>query len=149
MGYANTWKVNQEFADTAGDFPEEMRSKMLDVVTTYNKSAEPKDQLQFKINSSEIALFGDATHDSFMFSLIPCSDGRIGIDSWRFCKTLRLPYDRVVKVFLSLLREYGIIDWWDHDGNSTCAEYRRARALAGRCNLGWHGNTPRCMRRTA
>lgn len=149
MGYTNDWKVNQKFADTACDFPEEMRAKMLDVVNTYNKSADSKNQLEFQLSSIKISLFGDATHESFMFTLIPCSDGRIGIDSWRFCKTLGLPYDRVVKVFLSLLREYGIIDWWDHDGTSNCVEYRRARALAKRCNLKWYGNTPRCRRRTA
>lgn len=48
---------------------------------------------------------------------------------WDFCKTIRKPYDEVVKACLIYAKELGIIQGWDFDGEEDEEEYLVADKL--------------------
>lgn len=90
-------------------------------------------QIKYRLDAKQIQLYGEpATYESFDICLDNTDPrlGRIGIDRFSFCKTAREPYDRVVKVFLKLLKYFKVIKSWRHDDNCRCAEYKNAVAFA-------------------
>lgn len=133
MGYTNYWTPNKKFQKTGKEFDPVMLGIMKRAVEHYNgKQKDPKMKLQYALDSTHVELFGEpATYETLNIVLEPDPTyGRFGIDNWFFCKTAREPYDVVVKLFLSLLQYFGVIDDWSHDDNNACAEYRRARQFA-------------------
>ena len=134
MGYTNHWNIEPSFlAQKQPKFDPQMLAIMKRVVTAYNEQQTDKEmQIKYCLDDKHIQLYGEpATYESF--DLILEDDpmfGRTGIDSVVFCKTAREPYDRVVKVFLNLLKYFKVIKSWRHEDNCRCAEYKNAVAFA-------------------
>lgn len=131
MGYTNYWDIEKKFkAKKAATFDKAMLGLMKRVVTAYNKKHKAK--LEYKLDDKHVELFGDgATSETLNFVLTKDPKyGRLGIDSWLFCKTNREPYDAVVKVFLNLLQYFGVIHRWAHDDNIVSKIYRDAAHFA-------------------
>lgn len=146
--YTNSWVVSPTVKNGQMDaFPQPMVEQMIKAVGKYNEKQPDDYQIEYFINQKHIKLYGDekAVYDTFKFSLESEDDvnGRLGIDSWRFCKTNREPYDVVIKVFLSLMKQYGLITSWDHGDNSKSVEYQRARRFAKKLGIEWHGSGSR------
>ena len=134
MGYTNYWNIEPSFLKQKPlKFDPQMLAIMKNVVTVYNDQQINKDmQLKYRLTAKRIQLYGDpATYESFDITFVKDPKlGRIGIDSFTFCKTAREQYDRVVKVFLNLLKYFKVIQSWSHDDNCRCAEYRNAMKFA-------------------
>lgn len=143
MGYTNYWNVAPTTITSMDAFPQAMLDQMTKVVEAYNaKQTDEAMKINYNINQKHIDLYGEpATYESLSFSLEPEDRiGRVGIDSWQFCKTAREPYDVVVKTFLVLMRQYGVITSWSHDDKNSCPEYRKAREFAKKCGVSFTGN---------
>ena len=143
MGYTNYWKPNLKKINETVEFPKEMLEKMETVRATFN-SAVMSREIQTGLISS--VTLGDTiclngTCEGFEFDL--CKDSRmgdrIGVDSWKFCKTAREPYDMAVKCFLMLLQKYGFITSWSHDDSNSCDTYKEAIKFAKRCGIDTRG----------
>ena len=143
MGYTNYWKPNLKKINETVEFPKEMLQQMEKVRATFN-SAVMSGELKVGLISS--VTLGDTiclngTCEGFEFDL--CKDSRmgdrIGVDSWKFCKTCRDPYDMAVKCFLMLLQKYGFITSWSHDDNNSCETYKDAIKFAKRCGIDTRG----------
>jgi hypothetical protein len=134
MGYTNHWDIEPSFLKQKPfKFDPQMLTIMKHVVAFYNKQqTDEKMQLKSRLTAKRIQLYGEpATYESFDIILDKNPRlGRIGIDSFSFCKTAREPYDRVVKVFLNLLKYFKVIKSWRHEDNCRCAEYKNAVAFA-------------------
>ena len=134
MGYTNHWDIEPSFiAQPQPEFDPQMLAIMKRIVKCYNEQQTNKDmRLKSRLTSKRIQLYGDpATYESFDITLVKDPRlGRLGIDSFDFCKTAREPYDRVVKVFLNLLKYFKVIKSWRHEDNCRCAEYKNAVAFA-------------------
>lgn len=160
MGYTNTWTPNKPRLDQMKEFDPDMLDEIRNVVKTYNERAAKKTTdtihkpVKAEISSDTIRIKGTA--ESFDFNLWYCDgtrDGvpaiyeRLGIDSWKFCKTYGDPYDAVVKCILMCLTYHGLLLSWGHDGDGNCTEHRKAIALAKRCDIpivhGFHPATNR------
>ena len=143
MGYTNYWTPNKEKIATTKEFPKEMLQQMEKVRATFN-SAVMSREIQSNLISS--VTLGDTiclngTCEGFEFDL--CKDSRmgdrIGVDSWKFCKTAREPYDMAVKCFLMLLQKYGFITSWSHDDSNSCDTDKEAIKFAKRCGIDTRG----------
>ena len=134
MGYTNYWNIKPSFLkQNPLKFDPQMLAIMKRVVKFYNEKQTDKNmQLKSRLTAKRIQLYGDpATYETFDITFVKDPRlGRIGIDSFTFCKTAREPYDRVVKVFLNLLKYFKVITSWSHDDNGRCTEYRKAVAFA-------------------
>ena len=143
--YTNKWVPSEKVKnDEVSAFPQLMVDQLIKVVKAYNAKQTDDQKLSYHINQKIICIYGDPCYDTFNFNLEPEDEmnGRIGIDTWRFCKTGRKPYDVVIKVFLSVMQQYGMISSWDHGDNSRCPEYQAARRFAKKLGIEWHGNRP-------
>ena len=143
--YVNSWVPSEKVKnDEVSAFPQLMVDQLIKVVKAYNAKQTDDQKLSYHINQKYIRIYGDPCYDTFNFNLEPEDEmnGRIGIDTWRFCKTGREPYDVVIKVFLSVMQQYGMISSWDHGDNSRCPEYQAARRFAKKLGIEWHGNRP-------
>lgn len=143
MGYTNYWTPNLKKINETVEFPKEMLQQMEKVRAIFN-SAVMSGELKVGLISS--VTLGDTiclngTCEGFEFDL--CKDSRmgdrIGVDSWKFCKTEREPYDMAVKCFLMLLQKYGFITRWRHDDNNSCSTYKDAIKFAKRCGIDTRG----------
>ena len=133
MGYTNYWNIEPSFLKQKPlKFDPQMLAIMKHVVTVYNEQQTKDMRLKYRLTAKRIQLYGDpATYESFDITFVKDPHyGRLGIDSFDFCKTAREPYDRVVKVFLNLLKYFKVIKSWSHDDNCRCAEYRNAMKFA-------------------
>lgn len=134
MGYTNHWDIEPSFiAQPQPKFDPQMLAIMKRVVTAYNEQQTDKAmRLKYRLTAKRIQLYGEpAVYESFDIILVKDARlGGIGIDSFEFCKTAREPYDRVVKVFLNLLKYFKVIKSWRHEDNCRCAEYKNAVAFA-------------------
>lgn len=135
MGYTNYWHIEPSFiAQKQPKFDATMLEIMKRVVTAYNEQQTDLEmRIKYRLDDKHIQLYGEpAVYESF--DLVLDNDdprfGRAGIDSFEFCKTARQPYDKVVKVFLKLLKYFKVIKSWRHDDNCRCAEYKNAAAFA-------------------
>lgn len=135
MGYTNYWNIEPSFiAQKQPKFDTQMLEIMKRVVTAYNEQqTDVSMRIKYRLDAKCIQLYGEpATYESF--DIVLGNDdprfGRVGIDSFVFCKTAREPYDRVVKVFLNLLKYFKVIKSWSHDDNCRCAEYKNAVEFA-------------------
>jgi hypothetical protein len=143
MGYTNYWKPNKAKIDATESFPKEMLEQMEKVRAKFNDGVMSKEIQSDLIGSvtlgDTICLTG--TCEGFEFDL--CKDSRtgdrIGVDSWKFCKTCREPYDMAVKCFLMLLQRYGFITEWSHDDNNRCDTYKDAIKFAKKCGIDTRG----------
>lgn len=143
MGYTNYWTPNKEKIATTKEFPKEMLDQMEKVRATFNDGVMSK-EIQSNLISS--VTLGDAicltgTCEGFEFDLRKDSrmGDRIGVDSWKFCKTCREPYDMAVKCFLMLLKKYGFITDWSHDDSNRCDTYKKAIKFAKKCGIDTRG----------
>lgn len=143
MGYTNYWKPNLKKINETVEFPKEMLQQMEKVRATFNAAVMSR-EIQAGLISSvtlgdTICLNGSC--EGFEFDL--CKDSRmgdrIGVDSWKFCKTEREPYDMAVKCFLMLLQKYGFITSWRHDDSNRCDTYKDAIKFAKRCCIDTRG----------
>jgi hypothetical protein len=144
MGYTNYWKPNMAKVDTTKEFPKEMLDKMREVAEKYNKGVMIDKTIDgpivaIKLVKNSISLEGSC--EGFVFDLVKDSrqGSRLGVDSWRFCKTCREDYDMVVKSYLMLLKKYGFLDEWSHGDNNSCPTYKRAIAFAKKCGIDVRG----------
>jgi hypothetical protein len=139
MGYTNYWTPNKEKLNTLTVFPQEVIDQIKKVKEKFNEEVLTKkrnfDFVEGKIEKDSIVINGSC--EGFEFDL--CKDShtgdRIGVDSWKFCKTAREPYDAVIKCILMVLTAHGLILKWTHDDNGNCTEHRKAVALAKKCNI--------------
>ena len=143
MGYTNYWKPNHAKINETTAFPKEMLDQMEKVRATFNDGVMNK-TIDAPLAAS--VTLGDTisvrgTCEGFDFDLRkdPSTGDRIGVDSWKFCKTCRDPYDMVVKCFLMLLQKYGFITSWSHDDNNRCDTYKDAIAFAKKCGIDTRG----------
>ena len=143
MGYTNYWTPNKEKIATTKEFPKEMLDQMEKVRATFNDGVMSK-EIQSNLISSvtlgdTICLTG--TCEGFEFDLRKDSrmGDRIGVDSWKFCKTCREPYDMAVKCFIMLLKKYGFITDWSHDDSNRCDTYKKAIKFAKKCGIDTRG----------
>ena len=134
MGYTNHWNIEPSFlTQNPLKFDPQMLAIMKRIVKVYNdQQLDKKMRLKSRLTANRIQLYGEpATYESFDIILVKDPRlGRLGIDSFDFCKTAREPYDRVVKVFLNLLKYFKVIKSWSHEDNCRCAEYKNAVAFA-------------------
>lgn len=139
MGYTNYWTPNKKKIATLKEFPKEMLEKMETVRKKFNECVMNKTIGAPLVGSVTLpdSIYVNGTSEGLEIDLKKDTriQSRIGIDSWTFCKTCRDHYDVVVKCFLMLLKKYGIISSWDHDGTYHCAEYRRAFKFARMCGI--------------
>ena len=144
MGYTNYWKPNLKKINETVEFPKEMLVQMRNVAEQYNKGVIIDKTIAgpivaIELNPKKIVVIGSS--ETFEFDL--CKDSRmgdrIGVDSWKFCKTCRDPYDMAVKCFLMLLQKYGFITSWSHDDNNRCDTYKDAIRFAKRCGIDTRG----------
>ena len=141
--YVNSWVPSDKVKNgEVSAFPQLMVDQLIKVIEAYNAKQTDDQKLSYYINQKYIRIYGKPCFDTFNFSIEQEDDvnQRIGIDSWRFCKTCREPYDVVIKVFLSVLQHHGMITSWDHGDNSRCPEYQAARRLAKKLGIEWHGS---------
>jgi len=143
MGYTNYWKPNLNKINQTAVFPKEMLDQMEKVRATFNAGVMNK-TIDAPLAGS--VTIGDTisvrgTSEGFDFCLCkdPSTGDRIGVDSWKFCKTCRDQYDMVVKCFLMLLQKYGFITSWSHDDNNRCDTYKDAIAFAKKCGIDTRG----------
>lgn len=143
MGYTNYWTPNLKKINETAEFPKEMLQQMEKVRATFNAGVMSKDIPSDLISSvtlgDTICLYG--TSEGFEFDLRKDSrmGDRIGVDSWKFCKTCRDEYDMVVKCFLMLLQRYEFITAWRHDDNNRCDTYKKAIKFAKQCGIDTRG----------
>ena len=143
MGYTNYWTPNKEKIAATKEFPKEMLQQMEKVRATFNDGVMSKEIPSNLISSvtlgDTICLSG--TCEGFEFDLRKDSrmGDRIGVDSWKFCKTCRDEYDMAVKCFLMLLKKYGFITDWSHDDNNRCDTYKKAIKFAKKCGIDTRG----------
>lgn len=143
MGYTNYWTPNKAKIDTTKSFPKEMLDQMEKVRATFNAGVMSK-EIQSDLVSSvtlgdTIRVRGTCEGFDFCLSKDPDSGDRLGVDSWKFCKTCRDEYDVVIKCFLMLLQRYGFITDWCHDDNNRCDTYKKAIKFAKKCGIDTRG----------
>ena len=139
MGYTNKWTPNTEKLNSITEFPKEMLKQMYKIEEKYNaKHADaPVRMLPFKNYIALTTKNEEDRCDTFNLDLRinRHTNDRVGIDSWKFCKTHRMDYDAAVKCVLMLLTSYGFLLDWSHGDDGRCREYRRAVALAKECEI--------------
>lgn len=143
MGYTNYWKPNLNKINQTAVFPKEMLDQMEKVRATFNAGVMNKTidaPLAGSVTLGDtICLNGTAEGFEFDLRRDSRTGDRIGVDSWKFCKTCRDPYDVIVKCFLMLLQKYGFITSWSHDDNNRCDTYKDAIAFAKKCGIDTRG----------
>lgn len=143
MGYTNYWKPNIKKINQTVAFPKEMLDQMDKVRETFNAGVMNK-TIDAPLTSSVtigdiISVRGTCEGFDFCLRKDPDMGNRLGVDSWKFCKTCRDPYDVIVKCFLMLLQKYGFITSWSHDDNNRCDTYKDAIAFAKKCGIDTRG----------
>jgi hypothetical protein len=139
MGYTNYWTPNKEKLNKLTVFPQEVIDQIKAVKEKFNEEVLTKKRnfefVEGQIDTDSIYISG--TCEGFEFDLFKDArtGGRIGVDSWTFCKTDREPYDAVLKCILMVLTAHGLLLSWDHDDNGNCTEHRKAVALAKKCGI--------------
>lgn len=143
MGYTNYWTPNKEKIAATKEFPKEMLQQMEKVRATFNDGVMSK-EIPARLVSSvtlgdTICVRGTCEGFDFCLKKDPDMGDRLGVDSWKFCKTCRDEYDMVVKCFLMLLKKYGFITDWSHDDNNRCDTYKKAIKFAKKCGIDTRG----------
>ena len=143
MGYTNYWKPNLNKINQTAVFPKEMLDQMEKVRATFNAGVMNKTidaPLAGSVTIGDtISVRGTSEGFDFCLRKDPDMGNRLGVDSWKFCKTGRDPYDVIVKCFLMLLQKYGFITSWSHDDNNRCDTYKDAIAFAKKCGIDTRG----------
>jgi inorganic pyrophosphatase len=144
MGYTNYWTPNKEKLNTIKEFPKEMLDQMRHVAEQYNKGVMIDKTIAgpiigIELTPTSIVVTGSCEGFEFDLETNSHTNDRIGVDSWKFCKTCREDYDMVVKSFIMILKKYGFITDWSHDDNNRCDTYKRAIKFAKKCGIDIRG----------
>lgn len=139
MGYTNYWKPNTAKLDTIKTFPKEMLDQMRNVAEQYNKSVFKDQKVGIDITPTSIVVTGSCEGFEFDLERNSHTNDRIGVDSWKFCKTCREEYDVVVKSFLMILQRNEFINSWSHDDSNSCDTYKTAIKFAKKCGIDTRG----------
>ena len=139
MGYTNYWTPNKEKIDTIKTFPKAMLDQMRNVAEQYNKSVFKNQKVGIELTPTSIVVTGSCEGFEFDLERNSHTNDRIGVDSWKFCKTCREEYDVVVKSFLMILKRNEFITDWSHDDNNSCDTYKNAIKFAKKCGIDTRG----------
>ena len=144
MGYTNYWTPNKEKLNTIKKFPKEMLDQMHHVAEQYNKGVMIGNTIAghivgIELKPKTIVITGSCEWFEFDLRKDSSMGDRIGVDSWKFCKTCREPYDMAVKCFIMLLKKYGFIKDWSHDDSNRCDTYKKAIKFAKKCGIDTRG----------
>lgn len=139
MGYTNYWTPNKEKIDTIKTFPKAMLDQMRNVAEQYNKSVFKSQKVGIELTPTSIVVTGSCEGFEFDLERNSHTNDRIGVDSWKFCKTCREEYDVVVKSFLMILKRNEFITDWSHDDNNSCDTYKNAIKFAKKCGIDTRG----------
>jgi hypothetical protein len=144
MGYTNYWTPNKEKLNTIKEFPKDMLDQMRHVAEQYNKGVMIDKTIAgpiigIELTPTSIVVTGSCEGFEFDLETNSHTNDRIGVDSWRFCKTCREDYDMVVKSYLMILQRNGFITDWKHDDGNRCDTYKRAIKFAKKCGIDTRG----------
>ena len=139
MGYTNYWKPNTAKIDTIKTFPKEMLDQMRNVAEQYNKSVFKSQKVGIELTPTSIVVTGSCEGFEFDLERNSHTNDRIGVDSWKFCKTCREEYDVVVKSFLMILKRNEFITDWSHDDSNSCDTYKKAIKFAKKRGIDTRG----------
>lgn len=139
MGYTNYWTPNKEKLNTIKTFPKDMLDQMRNVAEQYNKSVFKDQKVGIDITPTSIVVTGSCEGFEFDLERNSHTNDRIGVDSWKFCKTCREEYDVVVKSFLMILKRNEFITDWSHDDSNSCDTYKKAIKFAKKCGIDTRG----------
>ena len=139
MGYTNYWTPNKAKINTIKTFPKAMLDQMRDVAEQYNKSVFKDQKVGIDITPTSIVVTGSCEGFEFDLERNSHTNDRIGVDSWKFCKTCREEYDVVVKSFLMILKRNEFITDWSHDDSNSCDTYKKAIKFAKKCGIDTRG----------
>ena len=139
MGYTNYWTPNKEKLNTIKTFPKDMLDQMRNVAEQYNKSVFKDQKVGIDITPTSIVVTGSCEGFEFDLERNSHTNDRIGVDSWKFCKTCREEYDVVVKSFLMILKRNEFITDWSHDDSNSCDTYKKAISFAKKCGIDIRG----------
>lgn len=139
MGYTNYWTPNKEKINTIKTFPKDMLDQMRTVAEQYNKSVFKNQKVGIELTPTSIVVTGSCEGFEFDLERNSHTNDRIGVDSWKFCKTCRDEYDVVVKSFLMILKRNEFITDWSHDDSNSCDTYKKAISFAKKCGIDTRG----------